>query len=117
MPSAMHFTRPDKSATDLVSNCGKNRVRVCYSTHSSYEEVVDFLRALKPVRIFANVCTKDHLDLDEVNRSIKFLEATNGVLPNKRVANQRLTNNIAEQGPKKTISFKKRRPNLFDTTQ
>ncbi|XP_077566233.1 protein artemis isoform X2 [Stigmatopora nigra] len=53
-PSTMWFReKADKS--EIVMRSGNNGFRACFSFHSSYSEIRDFLCYLKPVRVFPNV--------------------------------------------------------------
>ncbi|XP_077450511.1 protein artemis [Stigmatopora argus] len=53
-PSTMWFReKADKS--DIVMRSGSNGFRACFSFHSSYSEIRDFLCYLRPVRVFPNV--------------------------------------------------------------
>ena len=77
IPSAMYFTRFNVNINDMVATESPNVVRVCYSSHSSYEEIVDFLKFLQPVNIYPNVKPNDNLSLEDVRASLSFLEAKN----------------------------------------
>ena len=77
IPSAMYFTRFNVNINDMVATESPNVVRVCYSSHSSYEEIVDFLKFLQPVNIYPNVKPNDNLSLEDVRASLSFLEANN----------------------------------------
>ena len=49
-----------------ISQPGRyNSFRVCYSFHSSYEEIRDLVMFLKPRRIFPNVVPGDSLQCKE----------------------------------------------------
>ena len=74
IPSVMYFTRLDVCAKDMVATESPKVVRVCYSSHSSYDEIIDFLTFLKPVNIYPNVKPNDTMSLEDVRANLSFLE-------------------------------------------
>ena len=111
-PSAMYFTRPEGGrAAQLVETSEPSGVvRVCYSTHSSYEGIIDFMRTIRPENISANVCPKDCKNVEEATERIQFLRAgghpdTN--MPDKEGQSQIRTSTIGRFN-----KFKKRRVTL-----
>ena len=77
IPSVMYFTRLDVCAKDMVATESPKVVRVCYSSHSSYDEIIDFLTFLKPVNIYPNVKPNDTISLEDVRTNLSFLETRN----------------------------------------
>ncbi|XP_061524311.1 protein artemis isoform X1 [Phycodurus eques] len=53
-PSTMWFGERTRK-TDVVVRSGSNAFRACFSFHSSYCEIKDFLSYLRPVQVFPNV--------------------------------------------------------------
>jgi DNA cross-link repair 1C protein len=104
-PSAMYFTRPEGGrAAQLVETSEPSGVvRVCYSTHSSYEEIIDFMRTIRPENISANVCPKDCKNVEEATERIQFLRA--GGHPDTNMPGKQAS---PKQGQSQ-IKFKKRR--------
>lgn len=76
IPSVMYFTKSTVTPKEMVMCESERVVRVCYSSHSSYEEIVDFLAAIKPEFIYANVRPNSNLTLEDVRRSLSFLECS-----------------------------------------
>ena len=75
IPSVMFFARGDKVTPSQMSYCESETVlRLCYSSHSSYEEIIDFLRAIKPENIFPNVCPNAQLSLADIRAQLCYLE-------------------------------------------
>ena len=74
IPSVMYFTKSKVTTKEMVFCESETTIRMCYSSHSSYEEIVDFLRAIKPENIFPSVCPNKQLSLDQVRQSLKFLQ-------------------------------------------
>ena len=79
IPSVMYFTKSRVTPKEMVVCESETLVRVCYSSHSSYEEIVDFLSALKPDFIYPSVRPNSHLTLEDVIRSLSFLESRSNV--------------------------------------
>lgn len=71
-PSALRFAKMSSGAAscskavDNVEYVNKNFIRVLYSSHASLEEVVDFLKHIRPKTLFANV--------EPVNCDLKAIE-------------------------------------------
>ena len=75
IPSVMYFTRGNKVTPTQMTVCeNETTIRMCYSSHSSYEEIVDFLTALNPKHIYPNVKPNDKYSLEEVKQKLVFLE-------------------------------------------
>ena len=86
VPTAMYFTTSKVSPVEMVKCETEKRIRVCYSTHCSYEEVIDFLSTLKPKAIYANVKPNSNLTLKDVENSLKHLErAVDGDLTKRSI--------------------------------
>ena len=82
IPSVMFFfTKFGVKPDDLAVCESESIVRVCYSSHSSYEEIVDFLGHLKPGRIYPSVKPNDNLSLQDVRNNLAFLEAVQTTEP------------------------------------
>ena len=77
IPSVMYFTKGNVTPGDMLVSETDTVLRVCYSSHSSYEEIVDFLRELCPEFIYPNVRPNASLTLEEVREKLSFLEAGN----------------------------------------
>lgn len=76
IPSVMYFTKTNVTPTEMVICESEKTIRVCYSSHSSYEEIVDFLSAVKPDFIYPNVRPNSSLSLEDVRGSLSFLETS-----------------------------------------
>ena len=83
IPSVMFFTKKYRvRPADLLVSEDETTMRVCYSTHSSFEEVVDFLKEIQPSHIFANVIpnSNNFTTLDQVNQMLsKLIKSTQEV--------------------------------------
>lgn len=66
--------------TDFVQRESNEQFRICYSNHSSYTEISDFLKYLKPKSVEFNVVPKDQFKqkemLDELNKIMKSVDDT-----------------------------------------
>ena len=104
VPSAMYFTKSKVSAREMVKCETDTRIRVCFSTHSSFEEIVDFLRCLKPRAIYPNVKPNSSLTLEQVRDSLRFLEV------HEAPKSKRMRENDGDDTP---IVFKRPRKSIF----
>ena len=78
IPSVMYFTKSWKVSTEGMAICeSANVIRMCYSSHSSYEEILDFLEVIKPEFIFPSVRPNLQLTLADVRASLSYLECAN----------------------------------------
>ena len=78
IPSVMYFTKSWKVSTEGMAICeSANVIRMCYSSHSSYEEILDFLEVIKPELIFPSVRPNLQLTLADVRASLSYLECAN----------------------------------------
>ncbi|XP_061617719.1 protein artemis isoform X4 [Phyllopteryx taeniolatus] len=68
-PSTMWFGERTRK-TDVVARSGSNAFRACFSFHSSYCEIKDFLSYLRPVQVFPNVVPIGRT-LSEVTRMLR----------------------------------------------
>jgi hypothetical protein len=64
--STLQVATPDQ----LVRCVEDTKIRVCYSSHCSYNELADFLVSLNPDAIFANVKPSGISTLGEVNKTL-----------------------------------------------
>lgn len=75
IPSVLYFARSIKvSPNDMVVMEDEKSFRICYSSHSSYEEIVDFINALQPKNVYPNVKPNDSISLDTLRDQMRFLE-------------------------------------------
>ena len=75
VPSVMFFTKSkDVSPTSMVYCEGESVVRVCYSSHCSYGEIIDFLSVLKPQNIYPNVKPNNEFSLEDVRKTLMHLQ-------------------------------------------
>ncbi|XP_033645679.1 protein artemis-like isoform X2 [Asterias rubens] len=88
VPSTMWFTR-NAQPSDVVRKIGR-RYRLCFSFHSSFSEVRDFLSYIQPVNIYANVipyrCTEEKInerlkDLKRGSKKSDVSESTSSYKP------------------------------------
>ncbi|XP_061418935.1 protein artemis isoform X1 [Lethenteron reissneri] len=56
-PSTMWFTQRNKK-TKIIVRTGESSYRACFSFHSSFSEIEDFISYIKPANIFPNVIPK-----------------------------------------------------------
>ncbi|XP_028252327.1 protein artemis isoform X2 [Parambassis ranga] len=70
-PSTMWFGERTKK-TNVIIKTGSSSYRACFSFHSSYSEIRDFLSYLKPVNIYPNVIPLGRT-LAEVTRMLKLM--------------------------------------------
>jgi hypothetical protein len=101
IPSVMYFTTSNIIPTELVRCLKDNVIRLCFSTHCSYSELIDFLKCLKPNAIYANVRPNMSLSLANVRASLAFLE-----LPRR----QQSGNSVGSSSGYSNIEFKFKRP-------
>lgn len=74
VPSAYKWERKDTSVIGAWDEVRENTFNVCYSMHSSFEELKAFIQYFKPKSIFPCVCPKHleqniHYLLKEINRA------------------------------------------------
>jgi len=74
IPTAMYFTKSLVTPKEMVKCITERTIRVCYSTHCSYNEIIDFLKNIKPDKIQPCVEPNDSQSLDDVRRSLFHLE-------------------------------------------
>lgn len=74
IPTAMYFTKSSVTPTEMFRCVSERRIRVCYSTHSSYSEIMSFIKPLKPCNIYPCVMPNDSLSLEDVRQSLAHLE-------------------------------------------
>lgn len=67
--STMYFTY-EALPHQIYERMSKDHYRFCYSFHSSYSEVCDFVKYVNPKNVFANVIPSDGLSLEEVARDL-----------------------------------------------
>ena len=72
--SVVYFTRSKVVPSEMFHCESETVIRMCYSSHSSYEEIQDFLVAIKPENIYPNVRPNSSLSLEDVRRNLMFLE-------------------------------------------
>ena len=77
IPSVMYFTKFTATPSQMIFCESERIIRVCYSSHSSYEEIVDFLKHLKPANIYPSVKPNNELSLEDVRKNLAFLEVRN----------------------------------------
>lgn len=109
IPSAMYFTRSTVRATEMVRCVNERRIRVCYSTHSSFSEVVDFLKSLQPNEIYPCVRPNESMSLVDVRKSLEHLEHN----PDRQTAREKTQKNKTIKpghGGTLGISLKRKRP-------
>lgn len=70
-PSTMWFGERTRK-TNVIVRTGESSYRACFSFHSSYSEITDFLRYIQPVNVFPNVIPVG-ATLDKVRESLKPL--------------------------------------------
>ena len=105
IPSVMYFARAYDPSQLMKKD--KRGLRLCYSTHSSYEEVVDFLKALSPRNIYPNVIPNGKGSLHEVRDDLKFLQQSDisfpvtGTISFRKRKNVHHVPEIPEATPKK----------------
>ena len=73
VPSAMYFTRSRVTPEEMVVCENEKTVRVCYSSHSSYEEIVEFVTKLAPRKIYPNVQPNSNISLEDLREKMEFL--------------------------------------------
>jgi hypothetical protein len=61
---------------EIVKKVSENYFRVCYATHNSREEIEDFLKYLKPKKIYFNVLPKSVKDQLEIKQMIREIQST-----------------------------------------
>ena len=60
IPTVMYFTKRSNISPQEMFECvEEKKVRVCYSSHSSFEEVIEFLRLISPRNVYPNVIPAD----------------------------------------------------------
>ncbi len=80
VPSTMWFTG-NAQPSDVLRKVG-HRYRLCFSFHSSFSEVRDFLSYIRPVNIYPNVipyrCTEEKINerLKDLKRCTKKFEVS-----------------------------------------
>lgn len=74
IPSVMYFTTGKVTPVQMLKSINERVVRVCYSSHSSYDEIVDFLTHLQPQNIYPNVKPNDSMTLADVKALLSPLE-------------------------------------------
>ncbi len=112
IPSVMYFTRGKVTPAEMVVCESEKVVRVCYSSLSSYSEIVDFLTHLKPRFIYPNVRPNQSLSLLDVRNTLAFLQQCSSH------STQQLQNSSIKRPSGTTsldsyVSFKKKRNILF----
>jgi hypothetical protein len=65
----------------LVRCVEDTKIRVCYSSHCSYNELADFLVSLKPDAIFANVKPSGISTLQEVDKTLSAFRSQKRAAP------------------------------------
>ena len=70
IPTAMFFTKNDIMPGRLVKTVSERTIRCCYSSHSSADEIIDFLSSLQFGSITAFVCPDKYNPLDSVKTFI-----------------------------------------------
>ena len=73
-PAVMYFATSYVTPTEMVRCERENVIRICYSTHSSYSEIADFLFSLKPRFVHPNVIPPGFSSLNEVRTNLKRFE-------------------------------------------
>lgn len=104
IPSAMYFTKSSVKPSEMVRCVNERRIRVCYATHSSFSEVVDFLKSLKPSEIYPCVRPNESMSLADVRKSLAHLEHNPTEQPNNTIRNS------GPHGGTLGISLKRKRP-------
>jgi hypothetical protein len=96
--SAMYWSKWNDSKP-FVRAMGGERLRICYATHSSFSEIRDFIKFLKPSRVYPTVMpeapgerTKMLTLIDEIISSYRDTPAQD-IQPIKRFAFKRLRRN------------------------
>ena len=67
IPTAMFFTKNEIMLGRLVKAVSERTIRCCYSSHSSTDEIIDFLSSLQFESITPFVCPDKDTPLDSVN--------------------------------------------------
>ena len=85
----------------FVSSIDKNNVRVCYATHSSYDELKAFLLFLKPTKVFLNVIPTNSDEKREMIQEIQdiqnsYKEKDPEKLTTKKSCFKRLLSNLTQ---------------------
>lgn len=85
----------------FVSTINTNTVRICYATHSSYNELKAFLLFLKPSKVFLNVIPTNSDEKREMFNELKevqdlYLEKTKQKLTTKKSCFKRLLSGLSE---------------------
>lgn len=113
IPSVMYFTKSRTvSPTEMTVCENETTVRMCYSSHSSYEEIRDFLTAIKPEHIYPNVCPNSNVSLDDVRRNLLHLQHPRQILSEKRVTSsskQKTVYPCNSEAPALGVTFSKKR--------
>ena len=66
IPTAMFFTKNEIKPERLVKAVSERTIRCCYSSHSSADEIIDFLSSLQFESITPFVCPDEDTPLDSV---------------------------------------------------
>ena len=99
IPTAMFFTKNEIMPGRLVKAVSERIIRCCYSSHSSADEIIDFLSSLQFESITLFVCPDKDTPLDSVKAFI---------LNTLKHQNQNTSNDSSTKLWKEKIKFNKR---------
>jgi len=85
VPSVMYFTRSKITPDEMVVCENERTVRICYSSHSSYEEILDFMTVLRPTRVYPNVQPNSSTSLEELREKMQSL-LTHTIISTRKVS-------------------------------
>ena len=104
VPSVMYFTRSRVTPEEMVVCENEKTVRVCYSSHSSYEEIVEFVTKLAPRKVYPNVKPNSDISLEDLREKMEFL-----------IKKPRVTSTIHTRQHEK-VTFRKKRQAIMATS-